>query len=74
MLARESGANGRVVREREIMVVEGSSCEKYLILVSREFHRLREELRKERPENLNLEVGYRKEKQICQKNEFYQCV
>ena len=36
------------VREGEVMVVEGGSCEKYLKVVGREFHRQEEELRNER--------------------------
>ena len=38
------------------MVVEGGSCEKDLRLVGRKYRGRREELRKERSENLSLEV------------------
>ena len=52
---KKSGSNGRGVREEMSMVGEGS-CEKDLRLVGREFQRRGEELRKERSENLSLEV------------------
>ena len=50
-------------REREVMVVEGGSCEKDLRLVGREFHRHGDELQKERSENLSLKVRSERERQ-----------
>ena len=45
------------------MVREGWNCEKDLRLVGREFQRRGEELRKERSENVSLEVRSRRESQ-----------
>ena len=56
MRERESGAKRRGQREREVMVVEGGSCEIDRRLVSEEFHRRGEKLQKERSANLSLEV------------------
>ena len=48
----ESGAKGRGVREGEVVIVEGSSCEKDLKLIGREFHRRGKELWTERSHKL----------------------
>ena len=56
MQYRESEANGRGVRDEMDLVGEGGSFEKDLRLIGREFEGRRDELRKERSENLSLEV------------------
>ena len=54
-----------------VMVRDGWSCEKDLKLVEREFQRRGEDLRKERSENLSLEMRVVRERPRCN---FYQCV
>ena len=50
-------------RKGVVMVDEGGSCENYLRLVDRKFHRSGKELQKEQSPNLSLEVRGRRERQ-----------
>ena len=58
------GVHGRGVREGMDVVGEGGSCEKDLRLIGKLFQRPGEELRKERSENLSLDVRVGRERQM----------
>ena len=56
LIARESVERMEKKWERDVMIGEECSCEKYLRLVGIEFHIRLEKLRKERSENFNLDI------------------